>query len=252
MALLQQLPEIENAKVVGFIGGTGRNYFVNQIASELVHQQKKVVITHLVKDILAPSGHIIFDPDEKKLFGKIEKAVTKHPVIYAGSNLDDHFVTGVHRPFISDLVNSKKIDFILLIMGNENETSLFSKTELTSICKISILDQLIYCFQLDLIDQPITTQHAHKPQDIFKNFPKYRHEKVFTQDFIFDYLTSPGIGALSLFKQKWPVFLIFTDINNIFLENRCINIARDLSSRGISHILQANLKENLVKRIFPK
>lgn len=252
MAILHQLPEIEKAKVVGFIGGTGRNYFVNQIASESVHLQKKVVITHLVKDILAPSGHIIFDHDEKKLFGKIEKAASQHPIVYAGSALDDHFVTGVHRPLISDLIKSNKIDLILLILGNENETSLFSKTDLTSICKNTFLDQLIYCFQLDLVDQPITTQLAQKPKEILKNFPKYLDEKVFTQDFIFDYLTSPGIGAFNLFKQKWPAFLVFTDINNIFLENRSINIARDLSSRGIGNILQANLKQNLVKRIFPK
>ncbi len=252
MALLQQLPEIENVKVVGFIGGKGRNYFVNQIASESAHVNKRVVITYLGRDILAPSGHIIFDSDEKKLFEKIEKGISRHPVIYAGRALEDHFVTGVHRSLISDMIKSKKIDLILLILGNENETSLFPKKEIMSICKNSFLDQMIYCFQLDLVDQPITNQMAVNSKEILKNFPKYTKEGVLSQDFIFDYLTSPDMGVYNLFKQKWPLFLVFTDINNIFLENRTINIARDLSSREIDNIFQANLKENLVKRIFPK
>ena len=43
--------------------------------------------------------------------------------------------------------------------------------------------------------------------------------------------------------------MIFTDINNIFLENRAINLARDLFSTKIKIMFQANLKENRLKRV---
>ena len=64
-----------------------------------------------------------------------------------------------------------------------------------------------------------------------------------------DYLVDEENGALRLFKQKWPAFLIFTDINNIFLENRTINLTRVLGKTPIIEIYRANLKENMIIRI---
>jgi len=77
-------------------------------------------------------------------------------------------------------------------------------------------------------------------------------ETLFSQEFIFHYLTDSENGAYPLFQQKWSTFLIFTDINNLLLENRSINLVRDLVSKKIQNIYQANLKDNRLKRISTK
>jgi len=81
-------------------------------------------------------------------------------------------------------------------------------------------------------------------------FPHYGKDRILSQQLIIEYFTDPRNGILEIFKLKWPVLLVLTDIDNIFLENRVINIARDLYHYNFENIFQANLQESIVKRII--
>ncbi len=248
MAISQQLLHESSARLIGFTGGKGRNYLLNQMASELAHFGKKVVIAHFDRQILAPSGYILYDKNEKTLVKKIEEKLDQQPVIFAATATQDHLVVGISPGTVERLSNSTKIDYIFLILGSEKKFSILSQKEITDHGKLKYLDQLIYVFQLDLIDQPLNGHMTTNLPVFIKNFP----EKSLTQETIVAYLTHPEKGAMKLFQKKWPTYLIFTDVNNMLLENRCINIARDLYSKNISHIFQSNLKDNIVKRIPSK
>jgi hypothetical protein len=114
---------------------------------------------------------------------------------------------------------------------------------------MKFLDELIYCFQIDYIDQPLSTNIVQNPDELLKRFPEYREKTVFTQELMVKYLLDEKNGALTLFKQQWPTYLIFTDITNVFLENRAINLSRDLLNSKIERIYRANLKDNMIVRI---
>ncbi len=252
MAFLQQLIDDGNEQIIGILGGKGRNVIINQIASEAGLQKKRVVITHIEGDILPPSGHIVLEKNEKELLSRIEREFNKNPIIYAGTAVNDHFISAVSEQFIDSLQKSSVADLVLLILGDGGSKSILVPKEISGIAGLSYLDRLIYCFQFDLIDQPISQEIVRNPENFLKKFPRYQEEKNVLPELIVDYLTDKKNGAFRLFKQKWPAVLILTDINNILLENRSIGLARDLAARGIEHIFQANLKENLVKRVSAK
>ena len=127
MAVSKQLLLNSDSKVIGFTGGKGRNYLLNLLAAELVHAGKKVIISNIGKDVLAPSGHILYKKDESKLLKEIKKEISDHPLIYAGTELKDYMISGISREVIIEIKSSSICDHLLLILGNEEKRTLFSK-----------------------------------------------------------------------------------------------------------------------------
>lgn len=251
MPIAQQFTGNDNIHFIGFTGGKGRNHLLNEIASELAHEGKKVVITNVVKDILPPLGHIVFEKDQQKLLKKIERQIKEHSIIYAGQQLEDHFVVGVEPTMIKKLVDSKYVDYLFLILGDSKSISFLTPSEIKEICRYEWLQEVIYCFQFDMIDQVLSDQVLEELAKYLHKFPEFKTDKVISYKLLLRYFTDDQIGAINLFRQKWPTHLVFTDINNVLLENHCINFGRDLQSYHIQHIWQANLKDNIFKRISP-
>lgn len=249
MAISQQLLSDPSVRLMGFTGGKGRNYLLNQLASELAHIGKKVVITHLDREILAPSGFILYQKNEKKLIREIEREIFQNPIIFAATDIQDHMVTGISIDTLLQLKNIPAIDAILVILGDEKINSILSREEIDTISELKSLDELIYAFQLDLIDQQLAPQMLDKLPGFMQNSIKKTPGQSFSQELLIEYLTDRRHGAFNLFQQLWPTYLIFTDITNILLENRCITIARDLHLKKIQHIFQSHLREKIVKRI---
>jgi hypothetical protein len=249
MPISQQLIDNDVIHLVGFVGGKGRSHLINELASELAHNGKRVVLTNIERDILPPSGQIIFQKDQNKLLKQIEREIKENPVIYAGREMEDHFVVGVDSTMIGKLAESRDIDYLFLIMGNSKSISFLSANEITEIIKCELMQELIYCFQFDMIDQVLGEQDLGEVAQILSRFTEFKPDKAISYELMLKYFTDSAGGAYKLFQQKWPIHLIFTDINNLLLENRCINFARDLQSHQIKHIWQANLKENMIKRI---
>jgi hypothetical protein len=249
MPISQKLIDNDVIHLVGFVGGKGRSHLINELASELAHNGKRVVLTNIERDILPPSGQIIFQKDQNKLLKQIEREIKENPVIYAGREMEDHFVVGVDSTMIGKLAESRDIDYLFLIMGNSKSISFLSANEITEIIKCELMQELIYCFQFDMIDQVLGEQDLGEVAQILSRFTEFKPDKAISYELMLKYFTDSAGGAYKLFQQKWPIHLIFTDINNLLLENRCINFARDLQSHQIKHIWQANLKENMIKRI---
>ncbi len=103
MPIAQQFIPADKIHLIGFAGGKGRNHLLNEIASDLAHEGKKIVITNIVKDILPPLGHIIFEKDQNKLLKKVERQIKEHPIVYAGQQLEDHFVVGVDPQMVKKI-----------------------------------------------------------------------------------------------------------------------------------------------------
>ncbi len=249
MSITQQLLLNPQAKIIGFTGGKGRNYLVNEFAEEFGRSGKKVVIGQLGKDLLPTSGRIVYSEKDDELLQKIEKELEETSVVYAGRGVKDHFVSGITAQIASKIINSGKVDYLLLVVGSPEKVSVFSHKHIARLAKMDFLDQLIYCFQIDYIDRELDREVAENPEEFLKNFPDFESSRVFDQQLIVRYLTDAEQGALSLFTQQWPGILVFTDVNNPLLENRSINLARDLFIHKIENIYFANLRNNLIKKV---
>lgn len=248
MALVQQLFVNPQSRVIGFTGGKGRDYLINQLANELSRAGKRVVVTHLKNELLPVTGYIVYD-DPENLLVRIESEIDTHPLIYAGREVKDHFITGITMTMARKIAGSKKVDFLLFIVGTMEKYSIYSRNRLNQLGKLALIDQLIYCFQMDWIDQVAGWDMVENYAEFSKEFAAFNNHKILNQKLMVAYLTDREKGANVLFRQGWPSVLVLTDIDNPFLENRAINLARDLSSHQMPFIFMANLKENLIKKI---
>ncbi len=248
MTLKENLMVEGNFRTIGFAGGKGKNYLLDKLSFDLARQGKRIVISHIEEKIFPATGHIVFKPNESDLLRKIESELKEHSIIYAGRALDDNFLEGIRQSTVKKIMASDVVDHIMLIFGEE-EVSLLTKTEVDNLLKIKYLHELVYCLQLDHIDQKLNSEVVSDISEFLKRFPKYHKDKIYSHQLIVDYISDENNGICKLFKQRFPTLLVFTDISNLLLENRAINIGRDLYQRKFNLIFQANLQDNIVKKV---
>jgi hypothetical protein len=170
MALVKQLLLNKDFKVIGLLGGKGRNYLANELAGELAREGKHVVITHLEAQMLPTSGQIVFDKNKNNLLKKINGEIKKNPIIYAGLNLTEHLMDGIEPDMVKKVIGLENVDYLLLILGTNDKVSIFTKKQITAYSKLSFLDQMIYCFQLDYIDSAFSDGFLSNEKDFLKQF----------------------------------------------------------------------------------
>ncbi len=249
MTSVQQLLVSDEVRVIGFAGGKGRDYLSNRMASELSRSGKTVVISSLGGQMMAPAGYIVAEDEEEALLAGIQAAVRENPLIFAGRGSTESFVKGITSSLAKKIARLPEIDYLFLIVGTAEERSLLSSKTLSGICKLNYLDELIFCFQIDNIEQPLNSTDVNPGENFFRDFPALKKFRNFDQQFIRKYLSIREGGILCLFQQKWPAVLVFTDINNVLLENHAINLTRDLFTPKIRPVYLANLKEDLIKKV---
>ncbi|MFZ0390389.1 MAG: hypothetical protein WAN36_08000 [Calditrichia bacterium] len=253
MGLTQQLIRKPESKVIGFIGGKGRDYLVTQLANELVRSGKKTVISHFESNLLPSTGHIVYHDQAKSLLSTISEQIGSNPLLYAGKKLIDNLVQGITPTTARKIITLPEVDYLLLIVGPSEKYSIFSRQRIPEIEKMNIIDELVYCFQFDLMDEPELQDMLEDPQEFYKSQPVPDGETgSIDQNRILEYLTDEKNGLLKILQQKWPVTLVLTDIKNLFLENRAINFSRDLFKHDINNVYLGNLKENLLKSVQGK
>jgi len=249
MSLAESLFLSSGMKVIGLAGGKGRNYFANQIATDFARSGKKVVIAQFGRKTLPLAGQIISAENGNRLLREVEAALEKEPVVYAAQGLSDNIATGVEIATLQKMSQIKLIDQILLIVGPAEEYSVLTKKSISDVLKVKLVDQLIYFFQIDKIDQPFDENCIENIPVIKKVMSQKRKSDRFNHQFIISYLTQPESGALKIFRQRYPALLLLTDVNSILLENKALNLARNLFAKNIENIFLANLKENFVKKV---
>jgi len=239
-------------KTLGFVGGKGRNYIVNEIADFFKRSGFRVAVSHLGSEMLPLFGKIVQFNEEAELFTKVKEAFKENSIIYIGKEENQGFLKGIDLTIASKLSQSELIDYNLLILGPPGEFSIIPIKYINEICEISFLDQLVYCYQIDKIGKSFDKNFILDRESFNTNFPEFAQAQTINHQLIIKYLTSKAKGIFKFFQQNWPTALVFTDVNSVILENNAINLARELFTRKIHHIFLANLRENLIKRIPEK
>ena len=249
MSVAQQLIINKSAKIIGITGDKGRNILANQMALELSRSGKNVVLSHVDMKLLPTSGKIIYEKDEDVLIRRLRANIKRNKILYIGSEVRDRFFSGISTNLLEKIKNFSFIDYVILFVGSSEKVSIFSKKEILKISKMTLIDELIYCFRIDCIDTSICPEVVSNVREFAKNFNLESEEDIIKQQVVIDYLTDLKNGSLNLFKQNWPCLLVFTDVDSFRLENRSINISRDLNIPEIKYVFTANLKENLIKKV---
>lgn len=245
-----QLLEIDaNARVIGFTGGSGRNYLLEQLASDLARRGKRIIVSHLQGKLLPITGEIICREDPAELIEEARAKSQPGSVLCLGKRMEQHFAQSPDKRFFQRLIKENFYDYLFIVLGAMGSYSFISEKSIRQLKRILFLDRLIYTMPIDLLDQVISDENVENLKEFSALFVGTAAPIVVTPTLIAEYLTSGKLPWKEIFLGKMPVDFVLTNVNNVLLENRAINLARELEARGISLIYTANFKDNLIKRI---
>ena len=240
------LPDREE-KIIGFAGGDGRNYLIEQMANTLSAAGKRILIAALGHQVLPIIGEIVVAPNADALLGRIASQFKQHSILFLGKEYQDHMVHGFSLEEITKLIQEAEYDYFFNIVGPADLVSIFSVKTIQELENLTHLQRLFYCFPASLINGELDSGIAEDVAEFRKNFQLGEERKVLDHTTIVSYLTDPEVGLGALLAGHLPVTLIFTGVESVLNENNVIVLARSLLRRDIQSIYMANLKENLVK-----
>ncbi|GAB4375923.1 MAG: hypothetical protein Kow0042_21750 [Calditrichia bacterium] len=249
MSISDQLLLAPENRIVGWVGGKGRDYFLRILASDLDRQGKKVVLSHFHYNRLPPIGKIVVEENPKTIQQKLKTLLREESILYIGRMFNENLLSGIDQEYLNELMAVEEIDYIFLNVGPIQEYSFLTKKSISSVIQTKNLNQLLYFFQVDVLDGMMEHSVIENPTAFLQQFPKKYRGKTFTLPLMLSYLTEVANGASRFFKQKWPAALILTAVDSVLVENKAVNFARELFARGIEHIFLANIREESVKKV---
>jgi hypothetical protein len=218
----------ESNKVVHFIGGGGKSNLMYRLASDGIKLNKKIIITSiypfltpmesalvLTKDIIACKQHII---DELHHNG----------VIYLGKGYEKTFIAGFNRQEIKKIMNAIAFDHLLIESDFAGGRSISDYHAVGNLSKSNI-DRVIAVLGSDAFNQAKNDSWL-KTNDLF-----WKNHQVLAPIHIAAWVRQhPVIQKIQ--KSKIPITFFINKVENIFVENLSIPLAKNLRLSGIERV----------------
>ncbi len=247
MGLFEQLFPDRKENIVGFTGGEGKNYLLEQLANHLTTERKRVLIAPVGNPVLPVTGEIVVNQDVRELVDTIQQQFNHHPVLFVGQAFKEHMVNGFNSTQIRHLIKHAPYDYFFIMVGPPEFFGIFSSKTIQQLQKYTFLHRLLYCFPISILNREINTQDVEDVSEFRNHFQVGEDKKILDHELIIKYLKDTQQGLGSLLKGDIPVSLLLTGVENVLDENRVIMLARSLLNQGIHPVYMANLKQNLVK-----
>jgi len=246
MGLLSRLLLEKDYRRIAVAGGKGRGHLVRKLVDWAAAENLKVVVTSLSDQKMLPSGDLILSRNPQLAGRLATEKFAVSSVLHLGKSLDDRLVQGFNLNELKKIEIGRQDLFWIIELGGAAERMIPSRARVRSWLKSEFFDQLILCAEIEKLDQPFSGDFVENLTELkkFAGRENKLTEKVLTRFFNDE---TAGIGKL--FKQRWPVFLLFMDTNLTARENRAISFGRELLQNGIKNIALFNPDLNAVKRL---
>jgi len=154
-------------EMVCFIGAGGKSSLLLRLASEYAGNGGRVLVTTSAKMFewqLRETGHLILEPDGKKLFNKLKTALLNINILAAGSSLtDDHKIIGLSNDSLDFLFGQKLFDSILVEADGSRGKSLKAPAGYEPVLP-SACTTVIPVIGIDILGCPLTEEFVHRHQ----------------------------------------------------------------------------------------
>ncbi len=246
MGLLSRLLLDKTYRRVAVAGGTGRGHLVRKMIDWATAEGLKVAVTSLSDQKMLPSGDLILSRNPQLAGQLAAEKFAVSSVLHLGKSLDDRLVCGFTLNELKKIKIDRQDLFWIIELGGAAERMIPARAHILNWIKSDFFDQLVFCAEIENLDKPLSGDFIEKVTE-FKKFTG-RQGKL-TQNILTRFFNDDKEGMGKLFKQRWPVLLLFVDTNLTARENRAISFGRELLQNGVHHIALFNSELNTVKRL---
>ncbi|GAB4327039.1 MAG: hypothetical protein Kow0037_00310 [Calditrichia bacterium] len=248
MALTKTLLNDSEARVIGLMGGKGRDFLATEIASELQKAGKTVVVTHQFPKTLPLFAPVVCEKTPAKLKNCVSRHLQEGEAVFVGCEMKDDMASGIKDSQLKALLELENLDYLLLLLGSPETHSLQAEKHFRIAAENKFLDLMFYVFQATAISEKEINRVADPGMEWLKKLGDAA-EKPLEINLALEYLSENPETCARLKEAEYPVELILTDVNGILAENIALNLARELASFFYRNIYLADLKETQIKKV---
>ena len=219
----------ENDKVVAFIGGGGKTTLIQRLSKDCISIGKKVVILSLHPFIAPLEANIVVTNDHSLLKKQIAREFKKSRFLYLGKDYKKGVVINFNLTEIKRLISDISCNHVFIEADFANGRSISGYTRVHP-SLFAIINRYINVLGADALNQAINSNWiAH--QDEF-----WESKKVLMPIDIASWMQSTPL-FIKLGAQSFPATFFINKVENIYLENLAILLAKRIKLSGIERVI---------------
>jgi probable selenium-dependent hydroxylase accessory protein YqeC len=219
----------ENDKVVAFIGGGGKTTLIQRLSKDCISIGKKVVILSLHSFIAPLEANIVVTNDHSLLKKQISREFKKSRFIYLGKDYQKGVVTNFNLTEVKRILSDIPCDHVFIEADFTNGRSISGYTrEHPSL--FPMINRFVNILGADALNQAINSNWIAHQDDFWES------KKVLTPiDIAFWIQSSPYF--LKLVERSFPTTFFINKVENIYIENLAILLAKRIKLMGIERVI---------------
>jgi hypothetical protein len=215
-------------KVIHFIGGGGKSTLMHRIACEGIKNNKKIIITSLYPFLTPLDSSIVLIKDLVSSKQHVSKELQKYGLLYLGKGYEKAYISGFSKQDIEKIINTIAFDHIFIESDCVAGRSLSDFQAVKHISNYKI-DRIFNVIGSDAFNQAKTDSWL-KTKDIFWN-----DKPVLAPLHIAAWLKNHQ-RITKITKQAIPITYFINKVENIYIENLTIPLAKNLKLSGIDRV----------------
>jgi hypothetical protein len=218
---------------VAFIGGGGKTVLIQRIARDCKSLGKKVIILSLQRFLTPLDAKIFISSDLKNIAKPLEKELKKDSIIYLGKKIQNNEVINFSLAEIKKHLKDLPGDHIFIEADEVNGCSL-SGYKQVSFSLLQQMDRYINVLGSDAFNQ-IKNRHWLESEDAF-----WKSKRVLLPMDIAAWYKASNLFS-KLFQSSIPATFFINKVENIYIENMAIPLAKSFKLNGVDRVLTGSV-----------
>ena len=219
----------QNERIILYIGGGGKKTLIHRISQDCKKDKKKVLILSLFP-FTTPLESDVIIMNDLSLLKNIEHELNMKKIIYLGKEYQKNYIEGFSLKEVKKIVQEVDVDHIFIkgdYTGKRRSISSYERIRTSYPFKI---DRIINIIGSDSFNQTVN-QNWIVSKDIF-----WKNNPILSPYNIVNWLKKHPV--LNVYKEKSiPSTYFINKVENIFIENLSIPLAKNLKLWGIDKVI---------------
>ena len=219
----------QNDKVVLFIGGGGKSSLINRICQDCKSLKKTAIITSLFPYITPIESNVLIINDPSIIEDQIKNEVKNNPILFLGKEYDKTRINGYSNKEIKEIIPKISTDHIFIEVDNTRGRSISGYDNVSTSFSYHV-DRCINVIGADAFNKSINSSWIES-KDKYWNY-----KNILTPINLASWYKSNTVLE-KLTNRSIPFTYFINKVENIFIENLAIPLAKSFKMSGIDRVI---------------
>jgi len=231
----------EQDKNILFIGGGGKSALIRRLNDDCTAQRKKTIVLSFYQQRFPIDSHTIIAADIKNIIRAAPAELKKHLTLSIGKKYENSVLNPFSISEIAKITNHVDAEHMFL------EADYCSGKSLSNLKKVPILSALniqrcILVIGADVLNQTYSKVWTNSSDNFWRENPTFSPLNICTW-------YSENITLSRLQKRQIPVTCFINKVENTYMGNLALVLAKELKKLGFDRVLTGSVFESVLQVI---